>query len=146
VSELDYLVVRVGDNRFGVDAATVQDVFHPRGLTPVPTAAAEVVGILNLRGRIVTAICARRRLGMADRCDGAPEPKAVGTEIGGDAYGLIVDDVEDVLRLDEAEMLTTGELPKGWEGVTFGAYRLPAGLLIILDLPRLLAPAFAAAA
>ena len=146
MSELDYLVVRVGDNRFGVDAATVQDVFHPRGLTPVPTAAAEVVGILNLRGRIVTAICARRRLGMADRHDEAPEPKAVGTEIGGDAYGLVVDDVEDVLRLDRADMLTTGELPRGWEGVTEGAYRLPAGLLIILDLPRLLAPAFAVAA
>ena len=146
MNEIDYLVVRVGDNRLGIDAATVQDVFHPRGLTPVPTAAAEVVGILNLRGRIVTAICARRRLGMAPRPDGAPEPKAVGTEIGGDAYGLVVDDVEDVLRLDRADMLTSGDLPKGWEGATEGAYRLPTGLLIILDLPRLLAPAFAAAA
>lgn len=146
MSEIDYLVVRVGRNRMGVDAATVQDVFHPRGLTPVPTAGREVAGILNLRGRIVTAICARRRLGLPDRAEDAPEPKAIGTEIGGDAYGLIVDDAEEVLRLDPQEMLTPGELPRGWESVIEGAYRLPQGLLLILDPRRLLSPSFAAAA
>jgi len=139
VSDVDYLVIKVGENRFGVDAATVQDVFYLRGVTPVPTAAEEVVGILNLRGRIVTAVCARRRLGLPPRPADAAEPKAVGTDVGGDAYGLVVDEVEGVLRLDRTEIMSPGELPKGWDVITDGAYRLPAGLLLIMDIHRLFA-------
>lgn len=63
MSVRDYVTVRVGGHLFGIEALSIQDVFYPRNITPVPLAAHEILGVLNLRGRIVTAVCARRRLG-----------------------------------------------------------------------------------
>lgn len=134
MSERDIVIVRVGDHRLGLDSAVVQDVFHPRSITPVPLARKEILGLLNLRGRIVTAVCARRRLGLPDRPPGAPEPKAVGAEVKGDSYGLVVDEVEGVIRLD-ADALTGApdNLPPRWSEITLGVHREPDRLIIILD-------------
>ena len=52
----EYVTVTIGDHLFGLPIAHVQDVFVPDRLTRVPLAPPEVAGILNLRGRIVTAI------------------------------------------------------------------------------------------
>ena len=81
----------------------MRDVFVPRGLSPVPLAPPEVAGLLNLRGRIVTAIDLRRRLGLPPRDDGGA-PVAVGIEERGELYGLIVDGVGDVLRLQRSQL------------------------------------------
>jgi chemotaxis signal transduction protein len=58
----------------------------------------------------------------------------------------VVDEVEDVLSLDRAQMLSAGDLPRGWEAVVEGAYRLPSGLLLIVDLKRLFTSPLPAAA
>ncbi|MBT2856498.1 chemotaxis protein CheW, partial [Staphylococcus coagulans] len=62
----DYVTVFVGDTLFGLAIERVHDVFVPSGVTPVPLAPSEIVGLLNLRGRVVTAVCLRRRLGLPD--------------------------------------------------------------------------------
>ena len=59
-----YCTFRVGGLLVGVDVERVQEVLHDPELTPVPLAHESVVGLLNLRGQIVTAIDARRRLGL----------------------------------------------------------------------------------
>ena len=62
----------IGGQLFGLPILRVQDVFMPERLTRVPLAPPEIAGVLNLRGRIVTLIDMRRRLGLADarRSDG----------------------------------------------------------------------------
>jgi purine-binding chemotaxis protein CheW len=139
MSVRDYVTVRVAGHLFGIEALAIQDVFYPRNITPVPLAAPEILGVLNLRGRIVTAVCARRRLGLKPRDPGAPEPKAVGIEVGGDNYGLIVDQVESVVKLDSDEMIAPPDnLPPRWAEIIPGVFRLPDTLLVIFDAPRLL--------
>ena len=93
-----FVTVVTGGQLFGLRLERVRDVFVPRGLSQVPLAPPEVAGLLNLRGRIVTAIDLRRRLGLPPRSDGGT-PVAVGIEERGELYGLIVDRVGDVLRL-----------------------------------------------
>lgn len=135
----DYVTLRVGGQLFGVDAGRVHDVFHPRGLTPVPLSRQEIAGVLNLRGRIVTAVCARSRLGMDPRPADAPEPMAIGLEIGGDSYGLVIDTVEEVLKLDDEQFHTApGNLPPRWTEIVIGVQRLEEELLIVLDAHKLL--------
>ena len=85
-----YVTVITAGQLFGIKVGRVRDVFVPRGLSSVPLAPPEVSGLLNLRGRIVTAIDLRRRLGLGPRDDGAPAI-AVGIEERGELYGLIVD-------------------------------------------------------
>ncbi|MFO1014585.1 MAG: chemotaxis protein CheW [Caulobacteraceae bacterium] len=143
----DYVTLRVGGHLFGIDAAQVQDVFYPRGLTPVPTAKSEVEGLLNLRGRIVTAVCARSRLQLPPRPPGSPEPKAIGVEINGDSYGLIVDDVEEVVRINSDELLSPpGSMPARWAELIKSIWRMDKEILVVLDVRRLLARAPLAAA
>jgi purine-binding chemotaxis protein CheW len=96
-----FVTVVTGGQLFGLPLERVRDVFVPRGLSTVPLAPPEVAGLLNLRGRIVTAIDLRRRLGLPARAEGAI-PVAVGIEERGELYGLIVDRVGDVLRLERS--------------------------------------------
>lgn len=59
---LDYVTIRVGEQLLGLPIGRVQDVFITNRITVVPRAPDEIVGLINLRGRIVTAICLRKRL------------------------------------------------------------------------------------
>src|ERR687883_657860 len=97
----EYVTVMIGGQLFGLPISRVQDVFMPDRVTRVPLSAPEIAGVLNLRGRIVTAIDMRRRLGLPKREDNRPA-MAVGIEFRGESYGLLIDSVGEVLKLDES--------------------------------------------
>ena len=63
---LDYVTVTVGGQLLGLPIERVQDVFIATRITPVPLAPPEIIGLINLRGRVVTAISMRKRMGWAD--------------------------------------------------------------------------------
>src|SRR3712207_6830601 len=88
----EYVTVMVGDQMFGLPIDRVHDVFIASALTDVPLSPREIVGLLNLRGRVVTAMCLRRRLGLPDR-DESGRNMAVGLEHQSESYGLLVDSV-----------------------------------------------------
>lgn len=131
------LIVAVAGQRLGLPLAAVRDVFRPGALTSVPCAAAHVAGVLNLRGRIVTLLDLRARLGMPPQ---APKrPMAVSLEWDGDCYGLLVDEVGDVQRLDPDALLPVPpHLDRHWAEVCVGIHSLDDGLLIVVDVDRLL--------
>ena len=98
----EYVTVTVADQMFGLPIDRVHDVFIASALTTVPLAPPEIVGLLNLRGRVVTAMCLRRRLGLPDRESGRRE-MAVGLEHHGESYGLLVDEIGEVMKLSTDE-------------------------------------------
>ncbi|HAT88000.1 MAG TPA: chemotaxis protein CheW, partial [Rhizobiales bacterium] len=61
---IQYVTIYICDQLFGLQISRVHDVFVPESMTRVPLSRPEVAGVLNLRGRIVTAIDMRRRLGL----------------------------------------------------------------------------------
>src|SRR5260221_8369337 len=87
---IEYVTVTLDDQLFGLPISRVQDVFVPDRLTHVPLSPPEIAGVLNLRGRIVTAIDMRCRLGLPPR-DGKTPAIAVGIELKSESYGLLVD-------------------------------------------------------
>jgi purine-binding chemotaxis protein CheW len=133
-----FVTVVTGGQLFGLRLERVRDVFVPRGMSPVPLAPPEVAGLLNLRGRIVTAIDLRRRLGLPPRSDGGT-PIAIGIEECGGLYGLIVDRAGDVLRLKYSSYdANPVNLDRCWMKVCAGVYRLDQGLMVVLDVDKLL--------
>ena len=92
----EYVTAVIGGQLFGLPISRVQDVFMPERLTRVPLSPGEIAGVLNLRGRIVTAIDMRRRLGLPPRADDKPS-MAVGIELKGESYGLLIDSVGELL-------------------------------------------------
>lgn len=138
---LDYVTVSLGGQLLGLPIGRVHDVFHTSRITVVPRAPAEIVGLLNLRGRIVTAICLRRRLGLppATPDGGKAETVAVGIDHAGEAYALIVDAVGEVMRLDQSTLEPPPlHLDRGWAALASGVHRLAGSLLVVLDVDALL--------
>jgi len=135
---IEYVTVTIDDQLFGLPIARVQDVFVPDRLAKVPLAPPEIAGVLNLRGRIVTAIDMRRRIGL--RHDGKIPPFAVGIELKGESYGLLVDAVGEVLKLakDGCESRPVN-LDARLAEVMAGVYRLDGQLLVVLDVDRVFA-------
>ncbi len=133
-----FVTVTTAGHLFGFRLERVRDVFVPRGLARVPLAPPEIVGVLNLRGRIVTAIDLRARLGLKPRDDGV-RPLAVGIERHGELYGIVVDQVDDVLHLDRSSFEPNPvNLDRRWSCVCAGVHRLDHGLLIVLDVDKVL--------
>lgn len=133
-----FVTVVTGGQLFGLRLERVRDVFVPRGLSKVPLARPEVAGLLNLRGRIVTAIDLRCRLGLPAREDGGA-PVAVGIEERGELYGLIVDRVGDVVRVKRSSYEANPvNLDQHWTKVCAGVHRLDHGLMVVLDVDKVL--------
>ena len=117
---------------FGLPVEHIQTVFEIVSVTAVPLAPAEVLGLVNLRGKIVTAVSLRRRL----RGERIPEPSAlaVGLDYRGESFALVVDEVGDVVSLDEASQIDNPP-HLGAERVKISSvHRLADAILPILDL------------
>jgi purine-binding chemotaxis protein CheW len=134
----EYVTAMIGGQLFGLPITRVQDVFTPERLTRVPMASPEIAGMLNLRGRIVTLIEMRKRLGLSERTDDAL-PMAIGVESRGESYGLLIDSLGEVLKLDDDKRESN---PVNLDGqlaqVSAGVHRLDGQLLIVIDVDRIL--------
>jgi purine-binding chemotaxis protein CheW len=134
----EYVTFTVAGQIFGLPIERVQDVFKPTNITRVPLAGAEIAGVLNLRGRIVTAINLGKRLDLETNAD-APVPMAIGIESGAESFGLLVDSVGEVLKLPDCERETNPiNLERKLARVSAGVYRLDGQLLVVLDVDRVL--------
>jgi purine-binding chemotaxis protein CheW len=159
----EYVTALIGGQLFGLPIERVQDVFMPERLTRVPLAATEIAGLLNLRGRIVTVVDMRRRLDFeavvnggsvvpllrADSAtaDAAAAAKpvarraclAVGIEHKGESYGLLIDQIGEVLKLPAAGREPNPvNLDPRLARVSAGVHRLDGRLLVVLDVDRVL--------
>jgi purine-binding chemotaxis protein CheW len=134
----EYVTVMIGTQLFGLPISRVQDVFMPDRITRVPLAEPEIAGVLNLRGRIVTAIDMRRRLGLPPRTDDKPS-MAVGIELKGESYGLLIDTVGEVMKLGDATRESNPvNLDSRLARVSGGVHRLDGQLMVILDVDHVL--------
>jgi purine-binding chemotaxis protein CheW len=136
--EIEFVTVTIGEQLFGLAIDRVHDVFAAERLTRVPMARGEIAGILNLRGRIVTAIDMRKCLDLPPKED-CTNQMAVGIEFGGESYGLLIDEVGEVMKLPAVQQETVPvNLDSRWRSVAAGVYRLEEDLMIILDIDRVL--------
>lgn len=134
----DYVTMFIDGQMFGIAVLTVQDVLGPQKITRIPLAPREVAGSLNLRGRIVTAIDVRLRLGLK-RADDENKGMSVVVEQGGELYSLMVDQVGEVLSLPIAKFeRNPPTLDPMWREFSAGIYRLDDKLLVVLDVAKLL--------
>jgi purine-binding chemotaxis protein CheW len=134
----EYVTAMIGGQLFGLPISRVQDVFMPERLTRVPLASNDIAGVLNLRGRIVTAIDMRARLGLPKIEDGRP-PMAIGVDHRGESYGLLIDSIGEVMKLsDDSREMNPVNLDRGMERVAGGIHRLDGQLMVVLDIDRVL--------
>src|SRR5205823_12719599 len=135
---IEYVTAMIGGQLFGLPISRVQDVFMPERVTRVPLSSREIAGVLNLRGRIVTIVDMRARLGLPMNDDGKP-PMAVAVDLRGGSYGLLIDQIGEVLRLpDEGREENPVNLDPRMAKLAGGVHRLDGQLLVVLDVDRVL--------
>lgn len=134
-----FLTLTVADTLCGVPVLAVRDVLTAQAITRIPLAPPEVAGSLNLRGRIVTAIDLRRRLGLPPRPAGV-QPMSIVVEDGAELYAMLADAVGDVVPLATADRAPNPPtLDPLWREVARGVHQRDGQLLILLDVEKLLA-------
>jgi purine-binding chemotaxis protein CheW len=137
--EREYVTFAVGAQLFGLPINAVHEVFAAHQITPVPLSPSAVVGLLNLRGRVVTAVCLRTLLNVS-RQGAKTERMAIGVENQGEAFALLVDKIGDVMRLNLATLEPCPiHMSEDWQALAEGVHRLQDSILVILDLERLIA-------
>jgi purine-binding chemotaxis protein CheW len=133
----EFVTMSIAGQRFGIPVLQVQDVLGPQRIACIPLAPPWVAGALNLRGRIVTAIDVRRRLGLAK----SEQPKgemSIVIEHDAELYNLLVDEVGEVMETGaDAIGPTPATLDPAWRQISMGIVQSSDSLLIILDVKKL---------
>jgi len=121
---------------FGIAVEHVQEVLRSQRLTDVPLAPADICGLLNLRGQIVTTIDLRTRLGLPARDADAPSVNVV-VRSGDGAVSLVVDQIGHVLEPPSSTFEPAPDtVPADVRELVEHVCKLEDGLLLVLDTER----------
>ncbi|MBP0447658.1 chemotaxis protein CheW [Roseomonas sp. SSH11] len=133
------LTLQIAGRLCGIPVPCVRDVLRAEAITRVPLAPPGVAGVLNLRGRIVTAVELRSRLGLPPADRGAPQMSII-VEYDGELYSLVADSVREVISISpETREEAPATLGDTWRTHATAVYQLDGELLIELDPAQLLA-------
>ncbi len=103
---LQWATFRLGEELYGINVMQVREVLRYTEITPVPGAPHFVLGIINLRGNVVTVVDTRERFGLMQG-DITEHSRIVIIEVASQVVGLLVDSVAEVVYLAQSEIETT---------------------------------------
>jgi purine-binding chemotaxis protein CheW len=137
--QVELLTFIIAGEQYAVSIEHLVEIITPRAATQVPNADATIVGIISLRGTMVTVIDVRRKLHHPP-AKGGNDARVIVVERGGEVLGFEVDRVLRVLKVDSAAVephpvVHSSELTEAVRGV----FRHANALTILLDLDKLLA-------
>lgn len=128
----------VGDALCGMDILTIQEINKLIDMTSVPQAPDYVLGILNLRGQIITSIDLGEKLGLG-KTDMSQDPRNIIVNSKGEHIGLMVRKISDVVQADKEKFEPPPSNMGGIQGEFFtGVYKTKNKLIGILDVEKVL--------
>lgn len=135
---LQWVTFRLAGETYGINVMQVQEVLRYSEIAPVPGAPAYVLGIINLRGNVVTVIDTRHRFGL-ESGDLTENTRIVIIEAEGHVVGILVDSVAEVVYLRQSEVETAPNVGND-ESAKFiqGVCHKNDELLILIELDKLL--------
>lgn len=135
---LQWVTFRLAGETYGINVMQVQEVLRYTEIAPVPGAPAYVLGIINLRGNVVTVIDTRHRFGL-EPGDLNDNSRIVIIEAEGHVVGILVDSVSEVVYLRQSEIENAPNVGND-ESAKFiqGVCHKNGELLILIELNKLL--------
>jgi purine-binding chemotaxis protein CheW len=131
-----YLIAKINGARVAIESDRVESVVHVHDVIPVPKSNSAVAGLFALRSRVLTLIDSQVLV------TGKPQPTVKGAlaviaEIGGHAFGLLVDSVDDVVPIDLQTIETKINPGKEWLPLITGIASVGGDMVMILDPAQL---------
>jgi len=138
--DTELLTCRVGDQWIGFHVQQVREVVTNQEITQMPLCPDTVLGLINLRGRVMTELDVRKVVGLPERGKGEPCRVAIIETSSGEDFGLAVDDVGEVMLLNPDDYEPTpSSLEAVWLQVSEGVLKLKEGVLVLVNVDRLIA-------
>jgi purine-binding chemotaxis protein CheW len=134
----EYLAFMLGTEAYAIQIGNIVEILKPLPITEVPRADPEVVGVMSVRGRLVTVVDLKRRFRLTRTFTMDKKSRILLVDAAGELIGLLVDEVLQVYRLAEAEVEPPQVLGTEQPPHVVGIGR-PAGgaVLLLLDLAPL---------
>ena len=135
---LQWVTFRLDNETYGINVMQVQEVLRYTEIAPVPGAPSYVLGIINLRGNVVTVIDTRQRFGL-DSADVTDNTRIVIIEADKQVVGIMVDSVAEVVYLRQSEVETAPNVGND-ESAKFiqGVCNKNGELLILVELNKMM--------
>lgn len=99
-----YIVIRLGDEKYGIDIRYVDNILRMQQITRVPKVAAYFRGVINLRGEVVPVMSVRVKMGLEDVEETKDTRIIILKADGIEKIGIIVDEVKEVVTLEEEQI------------------------------------------
>ncbi len=106
---IQYVTFNVGDELFGVDIIAVKEVISPRKVTVIPRTPDYLLGIINLRGEVISIIDLRIRFGIEDTSINR-QSRIVVIVANGIRMGLLVDKINSIMELEKSETASVNSI------------------------------------
>lgn len=133
-----WVTFRLADETYGINVMQVQEVLRMTDVAPVPGAPHYVMGIINLRGNVVTVLDTRKLLDLATS-DITDSSRIMIIESGKVTVGLLVDSVAEVVNISSSDIDPPPSVGND-EGSRYiqGIYSTEQQILILIDLNKLI--------
>ncbi|MED5371968.1 MAG: chemotaxis protein CheW [Myxococcota bacterium] len=135
-----YLTFRLGGETYGVGILCVREIIEPLDITPVPRTNPSVVGVINLRGRVIPLVDLRTEFGMGS-VEFTDQTVVIVLQYGNTTFGVLVDEVLEVLNLKPKQIAPPPPLTGGSMGLSalLGTGRVEKRVTFLLDLSNIIA-------
>lgn len=135
---LQYVTFKLARETYAINVMQIREVLRYSTIAPVPGAPHYVLGIINLRGIVVTVIDTRTKFGLPAE-DITDNSRIVILETGSYTIGVLVDSVAEVVYLNQSEIESTPQVGNDDNSKYIqGVCHKNNTLLILIDLDKLL--------
>ena len=135
---VQYIVVRIGNEQYGIDIQYIDNIVRNQKITRVPKAQPYFKGVINLRGEIVPVMSIRLRLGLEDD-EFTDKTRIIIIKIDSSTIGVVVDQVKEVVTLvqDNIEKVTRTASDDAFSNYISGIGKSNDELISLLDIVSL---------
>lgn len=135
-----YLIFRIGSERYGIPLSNIKEVIGMCNITPIPNVPSFYIGMINLRGQIISVIDLRIKLKLKNATITPKKTSIIISHVGDILVGTIVDEVLDVIGYEESQIDSTEaqRMERSGDGVYGVAKEEREELTLLIDIQKAL--------
>jgi purine-binding chemotaxis protein CheW len=140
LKSLQVVCFKIGKEEYGIDILKVQEILKIPNITKLPKSAGYIMGVIDLRGKVIPIIDLSKRFGIAQGAS-SEGIRAIVVDIKSKKIGVAIDTVSHVVKIESKDIEPPPPVIKGIAGrYIVGIAKLEDGFVIILDIDQILLP------
>lgn len=138
MAENQFVIFKLGEERYAVDILNVGGISEFRDVTKVPNAPYFIDGIINLRGDIIPIVSLKKRFNIPEKAVDS-DTRIIINNIRGKDIGFVVDEASQVIKIDDADIEDAPDIVKGADRQYIsGVGKVNDQIVILLNLEKIL--------